>query len=190
MQNLKEKIKNAYMLFYDRIVPFKDNSEEIKKNSNHNEKEKMKVLEESGNNSYIKEEINSYMIDEIFQSNLRFYCYKNVFSVEYFNFVFEFVSNRNYSENFDTISLPFKYAKSSEKYYDSEILKFAFIFLITVIIRSREKYMILQFFDFLKKEILKNYVICKWILYSLTSEEILIELFFECPHLVRIINKN
>ena len=130
MSSLKEKIKNAYLLFYDRIEPYDEevNNSIIKTETHKKEEEskeenlilkgdkklneKAKVKEEEEDESmadHTKGQViePSTAIPEEFLKNLRennqkFQIHKNVFSKEkeYFDFILELFFQRNFTPNF------------------------------------------------------------------------------------------
>lgn len=177
MSNIKEKIKNAYLLFYERIVPItedltackiqelkKEESKELETTENFNES-KIKLLENSKNTPDILESNEAKKSDlyqeeflqEILKDNLKFHIHKNIFSTEYFNFIVELVSKRKYDENNDYLEFPFQYkeAENPKKIYDLELLKLGTLFLLTCIIREKEKQNLVTFLPFLKQELSK-----------------------------------
>ncbi len=174
MSNMKEKIKNAYLLFYERIVPI---NEEIIEKVNELKKEESKelepVIETQNDNKAVdvlkhpetqqiieikkQENFQEEFLQEILKDNLKFHIHKNIFSTEYFNFIVDFVSKRKYEENNDYLEYPFSYdkKKSPKKHYDLELLKFGLLFLLTCIMREKDKQNLIIFLPFLKREISK-----------------------------------
>ena len=174
MSNMKEKIKNAYLLFYERIVPI---NEEIIEKVNELKKEESKELEivvETQNETKTieiskhpetqqiieikkQENFQEEFLQEILKDNLKFHIHKNIFSTEYFNFIVELVSKRKYEDNNDYLEYPFSYdeKKSPKKHYDLELLKLGMLFLLTCIMREKEKQNLIIFLPFLKREISK-----------------------------------
>ena len=170
MSNIKEKIKNAYILFYERVVPISEESlEKVNELKKEESKEVETVAETSVTDSKslevvknnekneLKSQQNCFdeFLQEILKDNLKFHIHKNIFSMEYFNFVTELISKRQFEENNDYIEFPFVYdeKKFPQKHYDLECLKFGVLFLLTCVFRERERQNNVTFLPFLKKQL-------------------------------------
>ena len=174
MNNIKEKIKNAYLLFYERIVPYeeeiidkvkdlkKEESKELEVAEPQAESKKevtMEILKPVETNQItdvsVQDHLQEEFLKEILKDNLKFHIHKNIFSIEYFSFIVDLVSKRKYDENNDYLEYPFQYdeKKNPKKYYDLEILKLGTIFLLTCIMREKNRQNLLDFLPFLKKQL-------------------------------------
>ena len=196
--SIKEKIKNAYMLIYDRIVPFQEKSDKKEeKNGENQETEEAKKEDSKENNDDSKEKKDSKktdlkshtdsFLDELLQENIKLHLHRNIFSGEYFSFVCEFVMEKEYTENFEYIDYPFEYKDDKSKNDELQLLKMGIIFFLTAMIREKDRQMIVKFLPFLKIRLSKNLPLCQWLLYSISSKDILIEFFLDCPISVLLI---
>lgn len=166
MSNMKEKIKNAYILFYERIIPTKE--EELPNTNLTKEESKDTEIEEkaSADNKAQRKPSSQQKIEashpdlyqeeflqEILRDNLKFHVHKSIFSNEYFSFAVQLVNDWKFEENSDYIEPPFLYNEKQEpsKFFNLEILKFGVLFFLTCMIREKEKQHLAGFLPELKK---------------------------------------
>ena len=162
MANLKEKIKNAYLLFYDRVVSIKDPcSKAPKEDSKENEDFDKKLpnsaqIQEKIENTKDFNPLEEFHL-ELIENNFKFHIHRNIFAQEFFRFVIGLVMEREYQKNRDYLNMPFVYdsIKDEKKYYDLELLKLAIFFLLTCVIRDKERNSIIKFLPFLTNQLKK-----------------------------------
>lgn len=137
MISMKEKIKNAYLLFYDRIVPFEEEISEKTTMNQEESKEENSTLETPTK----PEDETKEFLEEIRLENHKFHLHKNIFGLEYFHFVTKLVESHQFDANSDVLEVPFVYDKSKNKkaYYDLEILKLGILFFLTSVVREKER---------------------------------------------------
>lgn len=173
MSNMKEKIKNAYLLFYERITPiFED---ELKKEPELKKEESKDIeIEEEGKKIEITTsgsqkniEINTTQVtqaqdssqeeflQEILRDNLKFHVHKNIFSPEYFSFIVNLLKSWDFSPNSDYLRCPFLYPTEDKKHFDLELLKFCVLFFFTCMAREKEKQHLIVFLPILKASLSK-----------------------------------
>ena len=152
--SFKEKIKNAYLLFYERVKPI-ENLNKI--GFMHEESKEFEVKAEKEKKT---EEIVNPLEEfhnELIENNFKFQIHRNIFSPEFFKFICILITERSYSKNRDYLAFPFRYDLSKEeiKWKDLEILKLGLNFLLFCIIREKERNSIVKILPFLKKELKK-----------------------------------
>lgn len=170
MASYKEKIKNAYLLFYDRVNPIKTEAK-IREES----KEKEERIDKKSNTNVeveAKDEIALKQPNpleefhmELIENNFKFHIHKNIFSNEFFKFISNLIIDRDYQQNTDLMNYPFIYdiESNSQKYFDLELLKLGMIFLTTCIMREKERNSIVKFLSFMvenAKQVIIYLVIC------------------------------
>ena len=154
MTNFKEKIKNAYLLFYDRIVPFSEESQQKKEESKENAKDCELEVENSKKTTV--NPLEEFHL-ELIEKNFEFHIHRNVFSTEFFKFITNLIMGREYEKNRDYIEFPFIYDPLLEKkkYFDLELLKLGVIFLLTCVIRDKERNCIVLYLPFIQQQMKK-----------------------------------
>jgi len=215
--SMKEKIKNAYLLFYERIEHFneeqttnanqeaapkkdeegKEDTETTPTNKakvgSFNGEEKPQLVRKLTSDSTVdirKEDetledlknVPKEFLQNLMEKNQKFHMHKNIFSREYFEFIDEIVTQRQftpnlrYNENYN-IDL----ATNPEGYYDLETLKFAILFILTAIFRDRAREGIIRFLPFVKKNLKQNVPACLWLLDMFSSKKLKVECLLDCP---------
>ena len=136
MISMKEKIKNAYLLFYDRIAPFEEEISEKTANQEESKEENSTLETPTKPENDAKE-----FLEEIRLENHKFHLHKNIFGLEYFQFVTKLVETHQFDVNNDALEAPFEYDKTKNKkaYYDLEILKLGILFFLTSVVREKER---------------------------------------------------
>jgi hypothetical protein len=136
MISMKEKIKNAYLLFYDRIAPYEEDISEKPANQEESKEESSTLETPTKPGDDTKE-----FLEEIRLENHKFHLHKNIFGLEYFRFVTKLVDTHQFDTNNEVIEAPFEYEKNKNKklYYDLEILKLGILFFLTSVVREKER---------------------------------------------------
>lgn len=173
--SLHEKMKNAYLLFYERVTPIKesdlkkptgDTSEEnkesdgkvIKGDDGAIDKKEAQLAKQKS--TQISHAVPEDFLKDLHEDNMKFHVHKHIFSREYFDFVSELVFQRSYAPNPAFI----KNAGEIEKYLESsalsefELLKMGVIFLLTAVIRDKSRTNIVRFLPGIK-QILSNVIV-------------------------------
>ena len=192
----KEKIKNAYLLIYERIVPYEEEgvnimkketegtpkkSEEFKDDKDDKQSQRWDVQKSFENSTDdtlqtvskrtsestidsirkediipedIKNNIPQQFLQNLMEKNQKFHMHRNVFSREYFDFVIELVTKRQYTPNL-TYSENYQIdpVKQSQEFYDLELIKLGVIFLLTATLRDKDRHGITRFLPFLKQQL-------------------------------------
>lgn len=149
---MKERSKNAYLLFYERNKNYDENGVEISQ---------MSVPEES--------EVSPKLFNEIKEDNVKYYINKNCFDTEFSTFVSKITHKMVDSNRFsDPISL--------------DLYKLGFLYFLSVAVRfkDREK-LIPPMMKILKKALGSNIELANWFLMNASSEETIRETLIECP---------
>lgn len=196
MSGVRERIRNAYVLFYERVEPIdnekfnesvgedpfsKDMSELIKKF------EACKIDEAArANRKQIK--IPDYIHNVIAEKNHKFWQTKHIFAKEYFNFIssmlghitIEPVGNYEHARLIDLQQSLLKVDRSP-KAYEFETLKFAVVFYLTTVVRARDKAYLPHVHNFIKKALEKNIMLSYWLLETFCNGEFIKEFLVDCP---------
>lgn len=156
MGNYKERIKNAYLVFYDRVKPIDPQPILVHEESKELEIEKATIP----NNELSKQPPTDPLEEfhnEIVENNFKFHIHRNVFNQEFFNFIDSMVTEHPYTKNKDHLPYPFEYdpIKDEAKWRELELLKLGLIFLLTCVIREKDRCCILKVLPFLKNKLKK-----------------------------------
>lgn len=181
MGSSKEKIKNAYLLIYERTQHFDPEekapeAESEKKKSEESKEDKDETMESSTTTSVkerkltnesqadsVKNEDEDAMknipkefLRQIIEKNQVFHLRKYVFSKEFFEFVKNTIMEREYIPNPTFCEkIQFDPEKNQREYFDFELLKLGVIFFLTGIIRDRARNGIIKFLPFLKVQLVQ-----------------------------------
>lgn len=149
-------IKSAYMLFYDRVVPLKTDLIKSREEVKENDERISKTSQQTDNKIITVNPLEEFHL-ELIENNFKFHIHRNVFSQEFFKFITNVVMNREYTKNRDYLPFPMVYDASLEpkKHYDLELLKMGCIFLLTCVIREKERSNIIEFLPFITKQLKK-----------------------------------
>jgi ubiquitin carboxyl-terminal hydrolase 9/24 len=220
---MKEKIKNAYLLFYERIEHCSEDqfTTGAKKDSPKKDEEGKEDRESTPTNrsnienftgderpqlvrkltsdstldssAIVKKEkeddgledlknVPKEFLQNLMEKNQKFHLHKNIFSREYFEFIDEIVTQRQFTPNLKyTENYNIDLATNPEAYYDLETLKFAILFILTAIFRDRSREGIIRFLPFVKKNLRQNVPACMWLLDMFSSKKLKIECLLDCP---------
>ena len=155
MGNYKERIKNAYLVFYDRVKPIVPQTVLA-----HEESKELEIEKTTTPNEIPKEPPTDPLEEfhnEIVENNFKFHIHRNVFSQEFFNFIDYMVTELHCSKNKDHLPYPYEYdpIKDEAKWRELEVLKLGLIFLLTCVIREKERTCIIKVLPFLKNKLKK-----------------------------------
>ena len=150
-KNLKEKIRNAYLLFYQRDKFYDENENPISSLIESND---------SKNPECVKKIFKEIIID-----NSKYYNNKYLFDHEFWSFI---------QNMLNSVSNEFE---MKNKFL---ILKLAFFYFFSVIIRSKERELLPNFLNSLKNNLNSNYEISTWFLSQL-NEDIIKENIIDSP---------
>lgn len=151
-KSMKEKSKNAYLLFYQRSKNFDENGQELPQ----------LVVPE-------KLETNSRIFDEIKEDNVKYYINRNCFDPEFSNFIHKMISKMVDNNRIsDPLAIDF---------FKLGLLHF---FAVVVRYRDRER-LIPSMAKILKKALSNNSELSNWFLMNASSEETIKETLIECP---------
>lgn len=153
------KIYSAYMLFYDRVTPVN-----LKKDQVLTGKEESKLVPRS-------------IFDKIWEENMTFLREKNVFDVNYFQFVWDVVTTN--------VQLPpvLDYTLDTSDALRVSI-EMATKFIFTILAYAKEKQSLRDYVDRLKQMYSNHIPACKWFIASLTNQKDfpwLKSILFQCP---------
>lgn len=164
---MHEKMKNAYLLFYERVTPLKE-SDLKKPAENSEEKKDLDGKVDKGNDNAIDKKetqltkqksvqvshaVPEDFLKELHEDNMKFHIHKSVFSREYFDFVSDLVFQHRFSWNHTLIKNAFDIEKYLEpsSLSEFELLKVGVIFLLTTIIRDKSRTNIVRFLPGIKQ---------------------------------------
>lgn len=172
--SLHEKMKNAYILFYERVTPIKeedlkktaasaDKTGEETKDASDGKEDKVDKTKsdkkDAKEGQLVKQQAEPKyavpydFLKELHESNRKFHVHKNVFSREYFDFVSDLVFQREYSPNphlLNEVSEIEKYLKPAAL-TEFELLKVGIIFLLTAVIRDKGRTNIIRVLPNIKR---------------------------------------
>jgi hypothetical protein len=179
--SFKEKIKNAYLLIYERIDPIdpeepqaqpepekKTKKAEESKEDSESTAQTQKIIEESNAikaivsehpDPKIKEEEEDPMknvpkefLQHLLEKNQLFHINRFVFSREYMDFVGDLILQREYTANFNYVSVSSIDPKAQAKeYYDAQLIKTGVVFLLTTVLREQGRHGIISLLPRIKK---------------------------------------
>lgn len=191
----KEKIKNAYLLFYERIVPFdaeEDNgqkeaakgtpkkTEESKEDKDESHQRKLSnpienTVNEEGLQAIrkrtsdstldsarleeeltddLKKNIPQEFLQNLMEKNQKFHLHKNIFSREYFEFVADLITQRQFAPNMSySETYQIDPATNPKEHYDLEVIKLGILFLLTAVLRDKPRSLIIKLLPFLKRQL-------------------------------------
>ena len=144
-----------YLDFYDRVKPIDPKPVLAHEESKELEREKATIPSEPP-----KEPPNDPLEEfhnEIVENNFKFHIHRNVFSQEFFNFIDSMVTEHQYTKNKDHLPSPIEYdpSKDEAKWRELEVLKLGIIFLLTCVIREKDRTCIIKMLPFLKNKLRK-----------------------------------
>jgi len=198
--SIQEKMKNAYILFYERVTPIKETEtkqtgaagEESKqggeveakvdksKKDTKDPKEAQLVKQQP---EAIKHAVPVDFINDLHEKNKKFHVHKSVFSKEYFDFVSELVFQRQYSANLQMVKDAANIEKSlgSAALTEFELLKTGIMFLLTAVIRDKSRTNIIHVLPDIKRAVQNNIPACQWLITNFTSRKVIMEFFLQNP---------
>ena len=200
---LIDKIKNAYLLVYERVFPYE--SPENEDNKDIKQREKIRKPKEE---TTIPDEIHTAIQVE----NEKYWYNKYMFHEDYFSFVKSLCLSWNSAENI-LLSYPSKNCdyslfnlndefqrKHSLQTYDIKenmsneasiaindkgldilIFKYGITVLLTTLFRAKTRDMVPDLMDFSKACINKHLEAGQWLLLQFTNTKVIYELLLECP---------
>lgn len=169
------KIKNAYILFYERVTPIKESDlkkptaekTEENKEAKETEKEAKIVKGESSDKKNMQKDTDSPSeqvsapkhavpedyLQQLNENNNKFHVHKHIFSREYFDFVTELTFQRDLSHNMGLLKSFSEVEKqlAPNDLTAYETLKTGIIFFLTAIVRDKRRTNIAHFLPRLKQ---------------------------------------
>ena len=192
----REKIKNAYLLFYERVehfdeAQFQKTSEAPKKEESNEEKEengetalRSKIIETTVPNEEedFSKNVPQDFLQQLIEKNQIFHMRKYIFSREHFDFIIDLVMQREFKPNLVyTEHYRIDAEKYPKEYYDLEVLKLGVLFVLTAVLRDHNKSPIIKFLPFLKRQLAQNVPACLFLLELFTSPKVQQEFWLDCP---------
>lgn len=193
----KEKIKNAYLLFYERVqhfdeAQFQKAQEPPKREESKEEKEensdsilKAKITESSNPVPEEEDFTKNYpqdFLQQLVEKNQVFHMRKYVFSKEYIDFITEMIMQREFTPNLVySESYQISATKHPKEHHDLELIKLGVIVILTTILRDNGRYGVVKLLPFIKKQLSQNVPACLWLLQEFSSHKLQAEFFFDCP---------
>ena len=151
-----QETRNAFILFYERVTPFKN--EQITKSNIadvqvHEEYKQIESKKERKITSDLSgEQVTNEFLEEIYENNRNLLAKQNVLSKEYSDFISELVHRREFTPNlrvFKDISVIEKGLGLASR-ADFELLKTGIIYLLTSTLRDKCRRNIIQLLPALK----------------------------------------
>ena len=155
-KGVKERNRNAYLLFYQRSTYFDENGtvlNALQLNAN-------KTDDGKGN-------ISSKILDEIKEDNLKYNMTKYIFDKEYSDFVIAILQELNHFENLNNKA-------------KLEAAKFGILFLLTVPLRAKEREKLPIFLKEIKILLRKSFELSQWFVQSFKNIKIIKEFLITC----------
>jgi len=151
-KSMKERSKNAYLLFYERSKNFDENGIELKQ-----------LAVPENNEEYPR------FYNEIKEDNVKYYINKNCFDSEFSSFVQKILTKIVETNRFnDPVSL--------------DLYKLGFIYFFAVVIRFKDREKLIPILaKTLKKALNNNIELTQWFLMNASSEETMKETLIESP---------
>ena len=157
-KGIKEKARNAYLLFYQRDQYFDENGQPV---------ESMRVSEQKADMNKV-ENMSPEILEEIKEDNFKFQMTKYIFDKDYGDFVYQMLKNCE-SKDFND---PEKGLLSACKY--------CIVFFMTVILRAHDRSRLPPFLKEVKSVLKKSTELSQWLLQSFISPPIIKEFLVEC----------
>lgn len=204
--NIKEKIKNAYLLIYERVTHFEPEgptkkaeaaqdtkkAEESKEDREVvNEKESIKgspknpepeVIQDTKEEDDPLKNIPKEFYQSIMEKNQLFHVNRFVFSKEYVEFISDLILHRTFTPNPSLKSWQSIDPQTNPKeYYDVQLIITGCIFLLTVVLRERVKNGIISLLPKVKKLLSENVPASSWLLSNFTHKKTVSEFLLDCP---------
>ena len=155
-KGVKERNRNAYLLFYQRSTYFDENG--IVLNT-------LQLNENKIDDGKIN--ISSNILNEIKEDNLKYNMKKYIFDKEYSDFVIAILQELNQSENLNSKT-------------KLEAAKFGILFLLTVPLRAKEREKLPIFLKEIKILLIKSYELSQWLVKSFRDIKIIKEYLITC----------
>ena len=157
---VKEKHKNAYLLFYERVAYFDEKGKRIKS----------LWMNENADNQ-VHDVIPPKILQEIKDDNCKFQLTKYMFDRDYSDTILKILKNN--------VNGPA--AQGTPSASITNLAKFCVLYFMTVIIRARDRDRIPQFLKQVKKAIVSSYEVSHWLIKSFKDIDIIKELLVTCP---------
>lgn len=183
----KEKIRNAYVLIYERVVQIQgDQLEKLKQEEREIDAEGIErrfklLIAESEQIPKCDMKIPNTIQKLVNQDNKKHWLTQYIFQPHYLNFVVNVLTSFKIPEDFN-------YAKARESLdilSDSDIpiegIQFAVVCLLTTALRAERKEHIPKLLSIAKDICRKNIKICIWLCKLFCNPEIIQEFFGDCP---------
>lgn len=171
----REKIRNAYVLIYERIVPL--DAEELDKYKKEEREVDLADIEGRFEAMKIKEEDKNIKIPEDLQQvvnldNTKFWMTQYIFHPDYLSFV----------SNMITTQSTIQPIIESSKLEQVDKAQFNTTFLLTVGLRAKNKEKVPTLLDIIKSNCKNDLKHCTWIVTLFSYQEIIQEFLIYCPH--------
>jgi len=166
----REKIRNAYVLIYERIVPL--DPEELDKYKKEEREVDLADVEKRFEAMKIKNEDKSIRIPEdlqrvVHEDNTKFWMTQYIFHPDYLSSALNMITQSS---------------TESDKAEDITKAQFSTTFLLTVALRAKNREKIPVILNFAKASCENNLKHCKWIATLFSYPEIVQEFLIYCPH--------
>jgi len=160
-KEVKERTRNAYLLFYEREAYFDENANKVPTMliGDHDREKRNKV-----------ENMNPQILKETKEDNFKFHTTKYIWDRDYGDFVYKLL---------EQIAQRKDLANPSSDII--EAAKFCILFFMTVILRGQERPRLPKFLKELKIIFRASTEICSWFIECFTFSEIIKEFLIDCP---------
>ena len=162
-KEVKERSRNAYLLFYEREAYFDENANKVST---------MLVGEQNREVRSSNENMSAKILKEIKEDNYKFHVTKYLWDRDYGDFVFKLLEQLNSNQKKDLIN------PSQEL---METAKYCTLYFMTVQLRSRERSRIPKFLKEFKKLFRASPPLSTWLVKCFIYPEILKEFLVDCP---------
>ena len=160
-KEVKERSRNAYLLFYEREAYFDDNTNKL---------QTMLVGEQDRETRSKIENISPKILEESKHENYKFHTTKSIWDEDYGDFVFRLLEQLSQKKDLaDPTPAVF------------EAAKFCTLFFLTVVLRTNDRSKLPRFLRELKNVFKLCIKLCSWFVECFTYPDIVKEFLVDCP---------
>ncbi len=161
-KEVKERNRNAYLLFYERVAYFDENCNKVPTMlvGDHDRDKRSKI-----------ENMNPQILQETKEDNFKFHTNKYIWDKVYGEYVFSLLEQLPHKKEDYEISNP----------EALEVAKFCTLFFMTVVLRGCERIKIPPFLKLLKGVFRVSTQLCEWFLEGFVHKNIIREFLVNCP---------
>ena len=185
MKQFKTKIKNAYILIYERddIIDMERFNECMDDPAVSTSKENIERSFEQcklPKTSSAQIQIPPVIHDEILEKNKKFWLSKFIFNKQYIDNILHIFKDIRIEEDQDYAAARSRDLQNEEG-GQFEMFKFLTTFFLTTVVRAKERKSIPHFMKIIREALEKNIQLCVWLLETFSNQDIIKELVIDSP---------